>query len=296
MSLVILLVVLFSILTAKVFATEEPPPAFADIHLHFNWDQKEVISADEIVEKLKAENVTLAVVSSVPSHLAKELHDAGGDWLIPLFSPYITPLSRNTWYKDKNVLVQAEQGLAQRQYFGIGELHLWDGVKPGKGNEILLGLLDLAEQYAVPFLIHTEASDSSFLLPICQSRPNIRFLWAHAGGNLKANSVRRLMQQCGNVWVELSARDPWRYNTLSDNDLKLLPPWRELLLEFPERFMTGTDPVWSVRKNHRWDEADEGWDHYKELLNYHRQWLNQLPPDIAEKIRIRNAKKFFAIK
>ncbi len=46
------------------------------IHLHFNWDQKEIISAQEIVSRLKTNNVTIAAVSSTPTHLALELSDA----------------------------------------------------------------------------------------------------------------------------------------------------------------------------------------------------------------------------
>ena len=41
---------------------------FADIHLHFNWDHEELLSANDAVKILEDHNVVLAVVSSVPSH------------------------------------------------------------------------------------------------------------------------------------------------------------------------------------------------------------------------------------
>ena len=54
--------------------------------------------------------------------------------------------------------------------------------------------------------------------------------------------------------------------------------------------MTGTDPVWNVRYGQTWAQADEGWDHYNQLLEFHRQWLKQLPPEVEAKIRLHNAK------
>lgn len=56
--------------------------------------------------------------------------------------------------------------------------------------------------------------------------------------------------------------------------------------------MTGTDPVWGVTRGQRWDEPDEGWDHYEQLLQFHRDWLQQLPPEVEEKIRLTNARLF----
>lgn len=268
------------------------PPPFADIHLHFNWDQQEIISAQEVVKRLKVNNVVLATVSSTPSELALELADAGGPWIQPFFSPYLTVNHRHRWFLDEAVLLEAEKGLASGRYLGIGELHVWSGFKPGWNNKILLGLIKLAEKYQVPFLIHTEASSHQFFTPTCQNYPQVRFLWAHAGGTLSADSVDQLMQQCPNVWVEVSVRDPWRYHTLVDDQNQLLPGWRDLFIKFQDRFMTGTDPVWGVTRGQRWDQADEGWDHYDQLLEFHRQWLKQLPPEVEVKIRLTNAKIF----
>lgn len=141
-------------------------------------------------------------------------------------------------------------------------------------------------------MIHTEASSHEFFAPLCRNYPQVRFLWAHAGGRHKPGSVEKLMELCPNVWVEVSARDPWRYDTLVDEGGKLLPGWRELFIKYPERFMTGTDPVWSVRYGQSWAQADEGWDHYDELLAFHRQWLKQLPADVEAKVRLHNAREF----
>jgi hypothetical protein len=273
------------------------PSPFADVHLHFNWDQKEIISASEVVDKLKAQNVTLAVASSTPTSLVLELKAAAnGSWLIPYFSPYTHPLGKNDWFLNKSVLDQARQGLKSKVYAGIGEVHMWSNKSPRINNQVFQGLLNLAQEFTVPFYLHTESSNEQFMLSICKPRPKIRFLWAHGGGILKPRHLEKVLQTCANVWIELSTRDPWRYDTLLDENKKLPKEWVLLLTSYPNRFMTGTDPVWNVTKLTHWDEADEGWDHYEKLLKFHREWLQQLPSEIEEKIRLSNAIKFFTRK
>jgi len=270
---------------------ENPP--FADIHLHYNWDQEEIITASSVLDKLRQENVVLGVVSSIPSENALKLSQIAGDWIIPLFSPYITQTHRHSWYLDEKVVELAREGLSSRKYFGIGELHLWSGMPPRADNKILIELFELAKQYDVPMLLHTEASDEKFIIPICQQHKHVRILWAHAGGILKPASIENVIIQCPNIWVELSARDPWRYNTLVDESGKLPLAWTELLIKYQDKFMTGSDPVWSVTKTQRWNESDEGWDHLPELLDFHRQWLSALPEEVELKIRLNNAIQFF---
>ena len=287
-SLIFLFLFIFS---SAVYSEPEP---FADIHLHFNWDQKEIISAEEVVRRLKANNIVLGLVTATPSELALELADAAGPWMVPYFSPYLTPMHRNIWFNDDKVLEEAEKGLAAGRYKGIGELHVWAGFGPRRDNPVLVGLLQLAEKYQVPFLIHTEASSHRFFTPICQGYPKVTFLWAHAGSRLQPDSIDKLMAECPNVWAELSVRDPWRYNRLVDENGQLLPGFRELFIKYQDRFMTGTDPVWSVTRGQRWDQADEGWDHFEMLLQFHRDWLKQLPPEVEQKIRVSNAKRFLS--
>ena len=268
---------------------------FADIHLHYNWDQEEIIDPATVIERLKAENVVLGVVSSMPSANALKLREIAGDWIVPMFSPYITPPHRQNWYLDKTVVDLAREGLQTGKYSGIGELHLWSGLPPRQDNEILLALFQLAQQYDVPFLLHTESSDARYIIPICKQHNEVRILWAHAGGILKPHDVEYAMQQCPNLWIELSARDPWRYNTLVNDQGKLPEDWRKLIIKHPDRFMTGSDPVWGVTKTQRWDEPDEGWDHLHNLIEFHRNWIAELPSDVEEKVRLTNALNFFKV-
>lgn len=268
---------------------------FADAHIHYNWDQAEIISAQAVAAKLKQEKVALALVSSTPSHLALELRAAAGDWVIPFFSPYTHELGKRDWYRDKSVVKKAEKGLNQGHYFGIGEIHFMAGFLPGPDNAIFLQLMSLARQHQVPALIHVDASDESYFLRICKAHPELKIIFAHAGGNLNAQHIRSVLEQCPNVWVDFAARDDWRYGGLTDDKGVLLPAWKSLVMDFPSRFITGTDPVWRVTRTQSWDEPDDGWDYYKQLHRYHQVWLKDLPEEVHKKVAWENVRQLLSL-
>ena len=286
-------VTLALLLSSFAAADGRDAEAFADIHVHFNWDQREIIDAQAIVDKLQAAGVEFTVVSATPSELALELWRAGGERVVPLFSPYTHEFGRQDWYLDARTAELAEQGLRSGLYRGIGEVHFMLGFRPRFDNPVFERLLGLAEQYRVPVLIHIDAANEQPFVDICRARPGLKLLVAHAGGNLRAEHVRRLIEQCANAMIEFSARDPWRYGGLTGKDGRLLPGWRQLVIDYPERFMTGTDPVWKVTRTQSWDQADDGWDYFEQLLAYHRRWLDDLPPPVAERVRIGNARRLF---
>ncbi len=282
----------FGVVSISASAVETPPP-FADVHLHFNWDQEELLSANEALSVLEKNNVQFAVVFSTPSANAFKLSDISNGRVIPFFSPYITGHSRGNWFHDKHVLPLARKGLEEGRYKGIGELHVISGLGPRRDNKVLQGLLELAAEFDVPFNIHTETSDYRFLQPICEQHSKVRFLWAHAGGVLGPEHSEGILKACSNVWIELSARDPNHYGGLLDDDGKLRAGWKNVITNYPDRFMVGTDPVWNAHQVNRWYEADEGWLHYHKFISFHRKWLKELPKDVEKKVRLDNALRFF---
>lgn len=276
-----------------VATTCQAQQSFADVHVHYNWDQKEIISAKAVVEKLKKAGTEFAVVTSTPSHLALELKRAGGDLIVPIFSPYTHELGRQDWYLDERSLRLAEQGLRNGQYLGIGEVHFMVGFRPRTSNVIFVKLLQLARRYAVPVLIHIDAGNEKPFLDVCLGNPELNLIFAHAGGNLAARHIRRVVERCDNAMIEFSARDPWRFGGLTGDDNGLLHDWRELVIDYPDRFMIGTDPVWKVTRTQSWDQADDGWDYFEQLLAYHRRWVDELPPAVRRKIYLDNARRLF---
>lgn len=275
------------------FAGEATP--FADVHLHYNWDQQEVTSPAEALERLAENNVVLAVVSSTPPKLALSLRQAGGDWILPLYGPYPEPRSWSSWLNDGSLPARTRRALEGGKYFGIGEVHLIPGFGQHWDTPVFGALAELAAEFDVPMLIHTEASAPGFFIDICTRYPRVRFLWAHAGGILPPKVVDRTMAECPNVWTELSARDPWRYEAypIADQDGALLAQWREVITRYPDRFMTGSDALWPVDQLHAWYEADTGWQRLEQFLGFHRAWLAGLARNVEEKLRLTNALRFF---
>ena len=261
---------------------------FADSHIHFNWDHRMETSSEEVVEILKQHNVGLTIVAGTPSELALELREKGGDWIIPFFSPYIHELGKRDWYRNDKVVKLAEQGLKNGHYHGIGEVHFMNGFKPKTDNRIFLQLIKLAEKYDVPMLIHIDSGNEKTFQRLCQANPAVRMIFAHAGGNLRPTHIEKVLASCENVWIGFAARDPWRYDGISKEDHTLLPEWKKLVLKYPDRFITGTDPVWKVTRSSTWDSDDDGWTHYQQLYDYHWTWLNDLPVDVRKKISWQN--------
>lgn len=266
---------------------------FADVHVHFNWDQREVIDAEQVAAKLQAANVEFAVAAGTPTELALELARASGGRVIPLFSPYIHELGRSDWHLSPRVVAMAEAGLSAGDYHGIGEIHFMVGFRPRFDNGVFLQLMALAVEYRVPVLIHIDSSNEEAFLAICRTYPSLDILFAHAGGNLYPSHIRRIVETCPNAWIEFSARDPWRFGGLAGEDGRLLPEWRELVIDYPDRFVTGTDPVWRVTRTQSWDLADDGWDYFEQLIAWHRTWLADLPNDVRRKISVENARRLF---
>lgn len=261
---------------------------FADSHIHYNWDHREETSTQEVVDILKKHNVGLTIVAGTPSELALELREKGGDWIIPFFSPYIHEAGKRNWYMDEQVIKNADSGLKNGQYFGIGEVHFMNGFQPKTDNRIFLQLIELAGKYRVPMLIHIDSGNEITFQKLCLANPDIKMIFAHAGGNLRAEHIEKILSRCDNVWIDFAARDPWRYGGISKEEHTLLPEWKTLVLKYPDRFITGTDPVWKVTRWSTWDTGDEGWTHYQKLYDYHWTWLNELPEEVRKKIAWKN--------
>ena len=260
---------------------------FADSHVHFTWQQDET-TAEEVVKILEEANAGLVIISGTPTDLALEVKKVGGDRIIPFFSPYIHATGRRDWFRSDDVIKKAKADLEKGLYFGIGEVHFMEGFKPRTDNKIFLQLLDLARQYHLPVLIHIDSSNEIRFLDLCRNNPDLNLIFAHAGGILKPVHIRKILEKCENAWIEFSARDPWRYGHITNDDHTLLTGWKKLVLDYPDRFITGTDPVWSVTRGVTWDQPDEGWTHYDELLKFHWTWLNDLPEDVRRKVSWEN--------
>lgn len=287
----LLLFVLFSPPTVS----DDGVTKLADTHLHWKWNQKEVTEPEQAVKFLRDNNVALAVVTGTPPELALELQQLAPDLVIPIYGVYKGRIDWSNWYHDKALIGRVREALASDQFRGIGELHMIGGFVSDWKNPNISALFELAAEFDVPVLVHTEFSRANYLIGFCSAHPKTRFLWAHAGSVLPPAEVARALDQCANLSVELSARDPWRHvgMPIVDEAGLLKVEWRDLVIAYGDRFMIGSDPVWPVEQLNPWDEPDTGWQHLSRFLGFHREWLKQLPADVAQKVRYKNALDYF---
>jgi hypothetical protein len=274
-------------------------PAFADTHLHYNADQAESIDVDEAIRRLKQNNVVFGIVSSRPPEMALALSDASGGWIIPFFMPYLEAERKRDWVFDDRVLPAARKALASGKYKGLGEMHLFPGYAPPlkERHEVIDGMLDLALEFDVPAIVHAEASSHLYFKPLCQRHPQAKIVWVHAGSPLPPAEVRKLLEACPNVHIDLSARDHMRYGQTEPivNDKGyLLPEWKQLVLDYQDKIMLGSDPFY-YETDTTWLAPNTGWNYVTEVLDFHRQWLSELPEDVRHKLVLGNAMKYYGL-
>ena len=295
-SLLSLIFLYMNICLITVAADENPPP-LADVHLHWKWNQKEITTSEQAIEILRENRVALAVVTGTPPELALELEEKAPEMVVPIYGIYRIPEEWSQWHLDPEVLERTRKALQSGLYQGIGEIHMIGGFISDWKNPIISDLFNLAAEFDVPVMVHTEFSRANYMIGVCKAHSETRFLWAHAGSILPPSEVSRALDACSNLWVELSARDPWRHVSHQITDKGILEPeWRKLVIDYADRFMIGSDTVWPVDHLDPWYEADSGWEKLSQFLLFHRGWLDQLPPDTANKIRLNNALEFFRIK
>lgn len=272
---------------------------FFDVHVHYKWDQAEITSPQQALALLDKAGVQKAVVIGRPADMALQLYRLAPERIIPFYGPYRLGDEKLTWQFKTALIEEIRAGLRSGLYRGIGELHLIGGMAvPWRQSQVFVEILSLAREYNVPLMLHSEYSSIKPTLSICRENPKNRILLAHAGAVIKPAQIEKILQTCPNVVMDLAARDPWRYvnNPITDQTGRLLPDWKALILRYADRFMVGSDPVWPVDKGASWDEPDSGWMQLQSYINFHRQWLSYLPPDVAKKILWSNAETWFSLK
>lgn len=285
------------LLTGWPVRASEAPPIF-DVHLHYTWSQAEVTSPERALGYLQEHGIDKAVVIGTPPELALELYRRAPRRIIAFFGPYRAGGEKLSWQFRDALVDEAREALSNGPYRGIGELHLIGGMATDwRRSRVFAGLLDLAREFDVPVMLHTEYNTTTPTLEICEGNPEVRLLLAHAGAVLSPEQVALVLRRCPNVWMDLAARDPWRYvrNPIADDEGRLLPGWERLIHSFPERFMIGADTVWPVDRGASWDIADSGWQELGRFIAFHRRWTGYLPAGIAEDIRWNNAENFFGL-
>jgi len=208
---------------------------------------------------------------------------------------------------------------------GFGEIGIEHFALPAMGprhpfeevpadHPLLLLLADQAAELGLPIDVHFDVIPEDMDLPApLQSPPNpahltqnlpaferflahnpkAKIVWAHVGGeparNRSLELCRRLLQDHPNLYMSFRVQRGLphpSYALAPDGTLK--PMWRQLILQFPDRFVFGSDSFYTDDPRTRRGGDIEGVENFRRLLA-------QLPPDVAAKLANGNAAQIYRL-
>lgn len=265
--------VLFALFITPSISADTTLPIF-DTHVHYSEDAWEVLSPTVAIQSLVRAGVTRALVSSTPDDGTLMLYQEDAKRIVPILRPYRTASDMHDWFRSDEVLAYVEARLERDIYQGVGEFHLTDARDVQTPQIVRL----VSEAVTRKLVLHVH-SDTEPIRALYAIDPHLNILWAHAGLGAPPALIGDLLDDFPTLSTEVSLRA----HDIAPSG-RVDTDWRKLLLRHPERFMIGTD-TWLASR----------WTEYVDLIQEHRTWLSQLPPDVAEKIAYRNAARLFTL-
>jgi len=256
--------------TLPAASAAEPRMPIFDAHVHYSHDAWQSTPSKEAIAILRKAGLKRAMVSSSSDDGTQMLYAEAPDLVVPSLRPYRKRGEISTWVRDETVIPHLEARLKKYRYAAIGEFHVYgaDADLP-----VVRGTVQLAKQYRLWLHLH---GDSDAIERVLAQDPEARILWAHSGFD-RPEPVRAMLKKHRKLYADLAFRNDHATNGKVD------PAWREAFIEFPDRFLVGTDTF-----------TPERWHYIAEHADWSRAWLADLPPEIAERIGWRNGETLFA--
>jgi hypothetical protein len=262
-------IVTLALLLAGLGTAAAAELAIVDAHIHYSHDAWEATSPKEAIAILRKAGLKKALVSSSPNEGTQKLLAEAPDLIVPGLRPYRKRGELSTWMKDPEALRYVEEQLPKLRWVSIGEFHI-------NGAEVDLPIprriVELAKQHGLFLQAH---SDAEAVERIFKQDGGARVLWAHAGF-ASVEKVREMMRKHKGLWADLALRSE------VGSGGRVNPEWRAAFMEFPDRFMVGTD-TWTPSR----------WNDIVSHAAFSRAWLADLPADLAERIAWKNAESLF---
>ena len=261
-----LALLLLAFAACPAFAAELP---IFDAHVHYSHDAWEVVPPKEAIALMRRAGVKRALVSSSGDDGNQMLYAEAPDLILPSLRPYRLRSDVSTWVRDDDIARHMEERLSKYRYVAVGEFHLYgaDADLP-----VPRRMVELARRHNLVLHAH---SDIDAIERLFKQWPQARILWAHSGFD-RPDKVREMLARHRNLWCDLAFRND------HGSGGKVHPDWKVLFGAFPDRFMVGTDTY-----------TPERWPYIVEHANWSRQWMKDLPADLAERIAYRNADALF---
>jgi hypothetical protein len=267
---IIFIYVFLIVFSARIYADEKSYPIH-DGHIHYDEDVWDALSPEEAIQLLLSENITRALVSATPTEGAEMIYRVNPEVVIPMLRPYKNWRHRYLWFKDPSLKAYLLEHLARVPYRGVGEFHVFGKDADTKQMEEMIELIRERNLVLHP---HTDLEGMKIIL---SKASDINVMWAHGGFDVPVEILRELLESYPKLYIELSLRDG-----VVDEGGQLTGQWKSFLEKYPKRFLVGMDTY----KPSRWADLPE-------IASATRQWLNQLPADVAENISRKNLDRLF---
>jgi hypothetical protein len=236
-----------------------------DGHIHYSHDAWDVVPPHKAIAILREAGLRKALVSSSSDEGTQKLFALAPDLVVPVLRPYRKRGETSSWKHDETVVAMLSERLSKNRYAGIGEFHA-----SGEDIEfpVLRQVIALAKNYGIYLHAHV---DSDAIHRIFKHNPDALVLWAHSGFD-DPDKIRTMLDKYPNLWSDLAFRSE------QASQGQVVTGWRELFIDFPDRFVLGTDTYTPVR-----------WFDVVENAKWSREWLESLPEAVAKNIAYRNA-------
>jgi hypothetical protein len=244
-----------------------------DSHLHYGGEDVANFSTDQIIDIFDDNNIAYALVSSTPNDGTEKLYRKAPQRIIPFLGLYQTLEDKRDWMWDESVVPRVKEALKRGLYRGIGEMHIF---AKDRKSPVLKDIVSIASSKGLMLQVH---GDAEILDEIFQIAPNVTVLWAHLGTRPQADYLRQVLERHPhNLYIDTTVRDR---QLLADNG-QLSSEWRQLFIDYQDRFTVGVD-TFSVNR----------WITFAEVTQQIRRWLSQLPETVAYKLAYGNAYRLF---
>ncbi|QDG78016.1 amidohydrolase family protein [Labrenzia sp. PHM005] len=267
--------------TGGSLADEKAPPIGAavkdlplfDAHMHYKEPAWQRYPVETVVELMDRNGVAMALVSSTPDSGTIMLLEYAPDRIVPELRPYHGSAGSSNWTKMEGMEDYLHGRLETYPHEGIGEFHIHQ--LDTSDAPLFRKIIKMAKDRDIYLHVHSGAEPIRWLYGL---DPDVKIIWAHAGLSTSAQEVYGLMEEFPALLADTSLRE-WDIAGPGD---KLSPDWVEIILDFQDRLMIGSD-TW----------VNSQWENYSAIMDMNRMWLSQFPRPIAEKLAYKNAERVF---
>ena len=243
-----------------------------DSHLHYGSEDVSALTPQQVIEIFDRNRVKYAVVSSTPNDGTEMLYKHAPERIIPFLGLYQTLSDKRDWMYNSEVVFEVEEALKKGFYRGIGELHIF---AKDRKSPVLKELVLMAQNRDLMLQVH---GDPEIIDEIFSISPEVTILWAHLGTRPHPWVLRAALEKHpDNLYIDTSVRDKQLLRTGG-----LTPLWKKLFIDYQDRFTVAVD-TFSVNR----------WQTFDSVVIDINDWLDDLPPEVAQKLAYDNAYNLF---